>query len=145
MLSASLKLFFETWERERQIPCVGRKKKAVLWGYPDCFKRELQIDWSTCPADMAILEQVALARDRDQHPDHISTFRVKHSENSRKKYPTLFFINEVEQRLLSTNADPLPWWFGENIHVDRDPLFKAIDEVEKLAEWLDAQIVVHRF
>ena len=143
MLSSSLKLSFETWQREFRIPCAGRKKKAWLWGYPECFGRELQIDWSSCPANTAILEQVALARDRDQHPDWIGSLNVTHAKDSRKKYPTPFFSSGFEKLSLAVDADT-QWRLGVNVSVDRDSLFEAIDEVEKLADWLDAQTVVRR-
>ena len=80
MLSASLKLYLETWRRELGIDCTEFKStfrnKGVLRGYRECFERRLQLKWDECPADFDILEQVILARNRDQHPEHIARLAV---------------------------------------------------------------------
>jgi hypothetical protein len=139
MLSASMELFLKSLMAQAHARCAGRKKNAFLWGYGDCFERQLQIDWSKCPADMAIIEQVALARNRDQHPDHISTFDVHHAKRYRSKHPTPFFVSEHEKRSLAYDADA-QWWLGVSVHISREALLAAIAEVENLADWLDAEI-----
>ncbi len=81
MLSASLQLYFKTWERELGINWEpGERKKAFkngfVQGYRVCFGSALNLSWGDCPVNFDILEDVALARNSDQHPEHISTMRV---------------------------------------------------------------------
>ena len=81
MLSPSLELYFWTWEkdfsavtwksgeRKREI-----KKKGFLQVYRNCFEKMLGISWDHCPADLEIIEQITLVRNRDQHPDEITSY-----------------------------------------------------------------------
>ena len=81
MLSASLQLYFRTWERNLGLSC-GKTFKAefrdggIVGGYRACLASCADIDWSQCPADLEIIEQVVLARNRDQHPESITSARV---------------------------------------------------------------------
>ncbi len=74
MLSPSLKLYFETWESELGVRCgKGARKRAFkrgfLRGYQECLGEVLRLSWDGCPAGLALVEQITLARNRDQHPD----------------------------------------------------------------------------
>ena len=74
MLSASLQLYFKAWERELGLSCGKEfaaefKKEGLVSGYRACLAERVGVDWSCCPADLTIIEQVVLARNRDQHPE----------------------------------------------------------------------------
>jgi hypothetical protein len=96
MLSAALQLYFKTWERKLRLSC-GRdfsaafKKDGLVGGYQACLAERVGIDWRCCPADLPIIEQVVLARNRDQHPENITMVRVSHAEKDWQRYPQLFF------------------------------------------------------
>src|SRR6185437_7846144 len=67
MLSASLHLYFKTWERKLGLSCrndftAAFKTGGLVGCYRACFGERVGIDWSSCPADLAIIEQVVLAR-----------------------------------------------------------------------------------
>ncbi len=148
MLSASLQVYLETWRRELSLDC-GKfrsifKNRGFLSGYRACFEDALEVPWNNCPADLLIIEQVVQARNADQHPKRINSMNAKHDRKHRQAYPIPFFASEFEKASLTVHAGA-QWWLGVNVHVDRDSLFKAIDEVEKLAGWLDAQIAARRF
>ncbi len=146
MLSESLKLYFKTWEAQLWVerPCEKCFKKSFsdgfLEGYRACFGEALKVNWDECPADFSILEQVTLARNRDQHPDSISSLHATHDQHTRRKHPQPFFIRESEKDLVidPDNADS-PWFFV-TLHVSRETLFAAIDHVELLADWLEERM-----
>jgi hypothetical protein len=144
MLSASLQLYFKTWEHELRLTCRTEFKgsfdrKGWLHGYRRCFAERAGIDWSHCPADFAIIEQVVLARNRDQHPENITTVRVTHAEKDRRRIPRPFFIGEREAELFQEN-DELGLFMSPSLHVSRDKLMKAIEQVECLCQWLEERM-----
>lgn len=148
MLSASLQLYFRTWEGELGLTWEpGERKKAFkngfLQGYRACFGGVLNLSWDDCPVDFGLLEQVTLARNRDQHPDDISTMRVSHTHKDRGIYPHLFFVSELERKMYDDMAD-IPW-MTPAVHVSRDMLFTAIEQVETLGEWLEERIRAVRY
>lgn len=90
MVSPSLQLYFKTWEMQLGVKWEeGERKKAfkkgILEGYMTCFEQVLSISREDCPADLGLIEQIALARNRDQHPEQITTMGVNHSKTDRRK------------------------------------------------------------
>lgn len=72
MLSTSLQLYFKTWERMLGLSDgkdlqIVFKKEGLVGGYRSCLASRAGIDWSHCLADLEIIEQVVLARNRDHH------------------------------------------------------------------------------
>lgn len=144
MLSASLQLYFKTWERELGLSC-GKdfaavfKKEGLVGGYRACLAEQVGIDWSCCPADLAIIEQVVLARNRDQHPENITTVRVTHTEKDWQHYPQPFFLSKREAELFQDGNGP-SLFMSPSLHVSRDKLVTAIEQVECLCEWLEEKM-----
>ena len=141
MLSASLQLYFRTWERELGISCSSEfgptfKREGLIGGYRHCFATWLGIDWSTCPADLEIIEQVVLARNRDQHPENITTVRATHADKDWRRFSRPFFMDERELDLLDDN-DGSQTLMSPSLHVPRDKLMIAVEQVEVLCEWLE--------
>ena len=141
MLSASLQLYFKTWERNLGLSC-GKTFKAefrdggIVGGYRACLASCADIDWSQCPADLEIIEQVVLARNRDQHPESITSARVTHAEKDRQRFPRPFFMNEREAVLFEEDDEPTLFMLL-SVHVSSDKLMTAIEQVERLCEWLE--------
>ena len=76
MLSSALKLFLECWksrlEKEHGMKFnTDFKKKGWFDGYKQIFK-ELKLQLSECNADLGVIEQITLARNRVQHPEEIT-------------------------------------------------------------------------
>lgn len=150
MVSASLKLYFETWEAQLRIEWEkGEKKKAFrngfLQGYQKCFAEVVKVSWEDCPADLEILEQVTLARNRDQHPESITRMGVNHTPTDRRRYPGLFFASDAERKAYQDPEMAGISWMNPSVRVSREALLKAIGEVENLAEWLEPQILAVRY
>lgn len=150
MLSASLKLYFESWERQLGIVwAMGKRKKTFkdgfLEGYKTCFAEIIGLSWTDCPADLKILEQVTLARNRDQHPDSITRMGVTHTPADREKYPRLFFASEAERKMYDDPEMRGISWMNPSVRVTEETLFRAIEEVEKLAEWLEPRMLAVKY
>ncbi|TWO68082.1 hypothetical protein FN976_24410 [Caenimonas sedimenti] len=140
MLAASLKLYFAAWKRDLCLALTKAdvstfKANGYVSGFRDLLAREVGIDWGTCPADLALVEQVVLARNREQHPEHITRLAVTHAEADIARHPRPFFMSEFEASL----ADPVTgeFWMQPSVHVPKEKLSDAITEVEKLCDWLE--------
>lgn len=144
MLSASLQLYFKTWERELGLSCGKEfaseyKREGLVGGYRACLAERAGVDWSCCPVDLDLIEQVVLARNRDQHPENITTIRVTHAEKDKLRYPRPFFLSEREAELFQDGDGPSLFMLP-SLHVSRDKLMMAIDQVERLCEWVEEKM-----
>jgi hypothetical protein len=141
MLSEALKQFFVTLERLtwREPPCAQCFKKSFVSGfidgYVECFTEGFELDWSTCPADLDVLKQVVLTRNRAQHADLVLD-HLSHNEKSLKAYPRPFFVRPDDPGLDPTIIS----FLSPTIHISREKLLEAIDHVERLAFWLQQNI-----
>jgi hypothetical protein len=150
MLSASLKLYFDTWRAHLRIElqpeetCV-LKRHGVLKGYKWIFGSRLGIEWANCPADFTVLEQIFLARNREQLPDYITTQSVGHHRSDLEKYAEPFFLSDTDRKILAEDPEfagnP---FFSFSIHVTGEKLLAATKEVEALAEWLEPWLIAER-
>ena len=150
MLSPSLQLYFKTWERELGVQWdEGERKKVFkngfVEGYMACFEQVLGISRQDCPADFTIIEQIVLARNRDQHPDQLTTMRVNHSKTDREKHGHLFFMNKQDSAMFSDSEIKDFSFLDPAVHVSRDHLLVAIGETEKLSGWLEEHMIAKRW
>jgi hypothetical protein len=149
MLSASLKLYFHTWRTHLGIELQQDDKTALghgdLKGYKWIFGQRLGMQWADCPANFALLEQIFLARNRDQHPDHITTQSVHHHRRDLEKFSEPFFLSDTDRKILADDPElaenPV---FSFRVHVTGEMLLAAIKEVEVLAEWLEPRLIAER-
>jgi len=145
MLSEALKLYFMTWERELGIQCQKRfaeafspkKGNGFINGYKTCFGDLLNTDWSDCPADFTLIEQIVLARNDAQHPNEITDLQLTHDRKVREKHPLPFFLSEYEKRLIETGQGLDYPWFAPKLVVTNEKLFEAVRQVELLGEWME--------
>lgn len=148
MLSEALKLYFMTWERELGIKCrkhfpdafSAKKGHGFVNGYSECFGHFLQTDWSDCPADFALIEQIVLARNDAQHPKQITDLQLTHSESVKQKHPLPFFLSEYEKQLFETRQGPDYPWFAPKLVVTKEALLEAVHQVELLGEWMEGPL-----
>ncbi|MBL3562851.1 hypothetical protein [Rhodovulum sulfidophilum] len=147
MLSASLKLYFKTWEKELDVPRENAKawRKGFTDGYLSKLCDTLSIDPNDCPADLAVIEQVFLARNRDQHPESIQSMNVKHSSSDRAKHPNPFFISEPERAMYVGDELGDISFMSPSVHVDAEMLHRAIEEAERLVDWLEPQFFALKY
>jgi hypothetical protein len=106
LLSDSLKLYFQTLQHRvigfalsgTDQELKGLRRPGFLKVYKRALGEILQTDWTDCPVDFGIIEQVVLARNRAQHGSDLTSLRVAHDLDTLKKYPRPFFASEEEMR-----------------------------------------------
>lgn len=143
MLSTSLQLYFMTWEKELAFRGVCKKRKRLFkhgffQHYRTCFTEVFGLSWKDCPADLELIEQIILARNRDQHPENITTLMVMHDKKDLKKYPFPFFMSESERQIKAMEAEFL---MRPTVYVSPETLYQAVAEMEKLTDWLEEQML----
>jgi hypothetical protein len=144
MLSSSFQLFLKAWvirlEQELEIKfTVDFKKHGWFNGYKQIFSI-MEFPLSECTADLDIIEQVTLARNRVQHPDDLTDLRVTHSQTDLRRFPRPFFASEAEMDMADRdNDDSTTWWLRPSIKSERDKVFSAIDQIETLCSWLEKE------
>lgn len=144
MLAASLHLYLRMLELRVGAPVDAElkrvfKKQGWFVGYREYFARYCRIPFEKCPADLALLEELVLARNRVQHPDSIVFQRPEYSEADLAKLRRPFFIDETESLgLVGTNEEEQRWLMPPMLHVTAAKLETALAELEHFAEWLES-------
>lgn len=148
MLSAALKLYFQTWKSELGFSIDKEmrkpfKQKGWLHGYLSCFKKHYGIDSLGSGANLLLLEEIALARNMAQHPDHISSNIPFFSDKDIQKLGVPVFTSEIDRRMSRLGERNDGGLFPVSLHVNAEQLELAMQEVEKLNGWLNREIYVH--
>lgn len=142
MLSSSLHLFMKSWF-DRLIKNHGMKFNFKFKkGWFREYKRvliDLEFPLEESGANLGIVEQITLARNRVQHPEEIMDLRVSHSESDMKKYPNPFFVNENEVTMATEEDGGLFFWFPPTVTASKEKLEEAISNVEVFASWLEKE------
>lgn len=147
MLAGALHVYFETWERQLGIKVKPEERKSLfrkgwLHGYRTMFSNTIGVQFDDSGADLGMLEQLVLARNRSQHPVSLTRVTPTHAATDLKRHPSPFFLAEHERDLLAhLEVDVLDidsmWMIKPTLHVDADKLNKVLTEVERFAMWLD--------
>ena len=140
MLSSSLKLYLEEWtvRVERPEEKFNRKHKKGWFHAYRKILTDVGIALENCPADLALIEQVVLARNMSQHPRHITQMEVQHSPEDLKRYPGSIFISEYEAKFLDEDG-LFSSFMAPQVTVDETKLREVISHVEILCTWLESQ------
>jgi hypothetical protein len=143
MLSEALKQFSVNWERRTLAgdrPCQKAKPKefaaGFVSGYAACFGEAFGLDWTACPARLDVVEQVVLARNLSQHSDLVLD-HVAHDSRTRSKYGRPFFMRPDELTFDDGNPNS---FMSPSLHINRELLLAAIDQVEVLCAWVQENI-----
>lgn len=117
------------------------KKRGWLAGYKAHFAQCFDIQFDAGPAQLGFLEEVVLARNRIEHPSSITSLRTQYSRADLKKLRHPFFIDQREASLLSdADRGERSWLMPPTLHVTEEQLLAALSEVERFAEWFEAEI-----
>ena len=81
---------------------------------------EVGFKLSECPADLELIEQAVMARNRGQHPDHLTILRTTHSKSDLEKYPSPYFVSETDRKIVDLDGSDQSWWLIPNIYVDHE-------------------------
>lgn len=145
MLSSALHLYLAAWVRESGIPAPNAKKgafkKGWLIGYGAHFAKHLRIKIADCPADLQLLKEVVLARNRIEHPPEITSITTHYNQTDLKKLHHPFFVDEQEMAfLLSMGGAEIAWLHPPTLNVTEDKLLEAMSEAQAFVNWFDLQI-----
>jgi hypothetical protein len=148
MLSPALQLYFKTWERQLGVHWEEEQrkkafKKGFLNGYLTCFEQVSGVVREECPADLDLIEEVILARNRDQHPEDITSMRVTHGRG--KTGSNKFFMDERDRAMFSDPEMRSFSFLDPVVHVSGEKLFAAILEAENLVDWLEVWLLNTRW
>ncbi len=137
LLSDTLKLYFAEFERDVGFAFKDDKarqahfRQGFIEGYRQILEHIMGDAYATCPVRFDLIEQVVLARNDIAHSSDFVSFNARHNRKTLEKHPNPFFVDEdsrVEPGALAWNA--------LKIEVSREKLMAAVDEVEKLADWV---------
>ncbi|MFO1275740.1 MAG: hypothetical protein U1F21_06910 [Sphaerotilus natans] len=140
MLAATFHLYFKSWEHRTRIP-IDKSDFSNGWlnGYKAYFARNFRINFDDSPSKLRVLEEIALARNRIQHPDSITTDSSHYSESDLSKLPHPLFVDENDASLLSESEHGIhAWLMAPRIIVTAEKMSTALSEVETFAEWLES-------
>ncbi|NPC56657.1 hypothetical protein [Caenimonas soli] len=143
MLAASFHVYFKTWEKQLRKPVTPVlkptfSKRGWFAGYKSYFSHYLGIRFEESGCNLALLEEIVLARNRVQHPETITTHHSHYSQEDLRKLQSPFFVGERELELLSAPAArDSAWLLPPQINVTAEHLHGAILEVRKFVEWLE--------
>lgn len=144
LLSDSLKLYFLTLQERVVRFRFQNERTAFKNGFlaPNLqvLGEILELDWAECPADLGIIEQIILARNRGQHRTDLTSLEVVHDGKTLKKYPAPFFASESELKDWPREEGSLSWFLMPRLKVSKENLFEALEQVEALVDWLDSKI-----
>ena len=147
MLSEALKVFLLAWESAIGVHWEQGERnnlfrKHGLKGYVSSLGA-MRLTPSPCPADLDLLEQVILARNAAQHPDELTQLVPKHRRADLVKHPRPFFMDEAESVYMEGDLADVPF-LVPRMRVSPEKLYRATDEVDKFAAWLDESAKVMR-
>jgi hypothetical protein len=146
ILSETLKLYFQNLRSRvirfrftKELETVA-KNQGFVAAYKAALGHILETDWTDCTASFDVIEQVVLARNRSQHGGDLTSFHVTHEGTTLRKHPRPLFASEEESQTWAAYGGEENSIFGPAIKVTRENLFAAIQETEKLADWIDGRL-----
>lgn len=147
LLADTLKAYFHELEND-----VGFKfedsnarkahfKKGFVEAYRQIIEHILGDAYRGCPIRFDLIEQVVLARNDFAHNTNFVTFHTAHNKTTLNKHQNPFFVEPGYKAADGEDDEAfqsLSWWRGPKIAVSQENLMAAIDEVEKLADWVQS-------
>jgi len=120
---------FDTEEFKKQV-----KKSGIAPFYRDALL-EIHPSLAAAGIDFDLIEEVVLIRNRDQHADEFLGQGVRQDQKTMRKMREPRFVSMHDLvAFQETNSE----WFLPHVTVSRESLEQAMDELRKLAAWLDA-------
>lgn len=145
LLSDALKLYFKALEQQLrfQLSSDGRKiatQHGFVAAYRAALGERLNVDWSDCPVQLGIIEQVVLARNRAQHGDDLLILNPRHDSKTLSNHSNPIFASEPDIQAWKELGGTSDSWMAPRVDVTPENLNAAIDETEKLAAWIEGRI-----
>lgn len=143
MLSASFHLYFTTLQRRLDVPVATSLqptfKSGWFNGYRAYFSQNFQVKFEVSGCNLQLLEELALARNRVQHPESILSRSATYTDGDLKKLPRPFFASEREAELMVGADDgERSWLMPPTINVTEEKLQASFAEVRRFSVWLES-------
>jgi len=139
MLSSALQLYLSCWadrfERSDN-PLKRTNKKGWLHAYKK-ITENFGVDYSQCPVDFEVIEQIVLARNRTQHEEDITSNRIQHSKKDLSRHPSPHFVSDLDRKTLL--KDDNSWWMMPQVYIDKEKLEGTVQVIEKFCFWLERE------
>ncbi|MDR6624840.1 hypothetical protein [Caulobacter segnis] len=142
ILSDTLKLYFQTlaglvigFSLTDKGNAIAQKDGFVT-AYLAALASIFEDDGADAGVRFDVIDQVVRARNRVQHGDHLASFTATHDRATLRKHPRPIFASEAEVRNLP-EGDTL---LSPFLTVSRGSLFAALEETEKLADWIESRM-----
>jgi hypothetical protein len=149
LLADTLRGYFEELERDLAIQFENDKarkahfKQGWVEAYREIIEHVMGEAYADCPVRFDLIEQVVLARNDFAHNTDFVIFQTAHNRKTLKKHPNPLFVSPRYEPPEDNDDDdaptPLSWRRGPKIEVSEEKLMTAIEEVEKLADWVQSK------
>jgi hypothetical protein len=116
------------------------KKQGFVAAYKAVLGQILETDWVDSAVCFDVIEQVVLARNRSQHGSSLTSFHIAHDGNALKKHPRPFFASDIELQTWNERGGDVNSLFLPALEVTPNKLFSAIEEAERLADWIESRM-----
>ncbi|HEX7891269.1 MAG TPA: hypothetical protein VF522_18090 [Ramlibacter sp.] len=113
-----------------------------LKGYEKIFLQQCNVSMASGPADLALLEEVVLARNSTQHIDSITYIAAPYRSSDLARYPKPTFISESERELLARLPSSESALLLPTIEVSAEALETVLLQVENFSDWLEQQLAL---
>lgn len=110
-------------------------KKGWFSAYQEMFEREFKVNWQLSGANLKLIEELVLVRNRAQHPEDITSSDVRFSKHDLEKLNSPFLIDDHERELLGEDGESP--FFNLRIKPEPEKIRSIFVEVRKIVDWLD--------
>ncbi len=114
-------------------------KKGWFNGYKKLLESEFEIHMVNSGVDLELIEQIALARNRIQHPDTLTSNYVSHSKKDANRFSSLAFVSNKDPIEDSIKEAGLHKFFPPSIRLESEGVGKAIYNAEKLVSFIESE------
>jgi hypothetical protein len=144
-LAASIKLFLDEMRAdfrgfsplpEFDLKCA--KDKGFVAANQKWFG-DIEIDFTKSGSDLSIIEEVVTTRNSAQHPSSLLSMNVVLKGKQVKRRPAPFFAHDWEVDRIDPNDPDTFERYQWTLSVRREKFLQAIDEVDKLCEFVYTQ------
>ncbi len=141
MLSSALHVYITQEVKRIKNTPVNEKGFQKGWfnGYKKLLENDFDIYIGNSGVDLELIEQIALARNRIQHPDTLISNYVTHSKKDAKRFSNLAFVSNKDPIEESIKEAGLHEFFPPSIRPESEDVEKAIYNAEKLVSFLESE------
>lgn len=135
MLSSAMQLYLKGWIARKEMR-LSQKHVGQGKGWFHKLINTIEhygVDFTNCPIDVDVLEQMVLARNRTQHSEDITSNSVVHLKKDLKRFQSPVFVDA--SGIAVTNN----WFDWVRVYVDEAIFNDVAGTLQKFCSWLEQQ------